>query len=87
MGVVSTVTFNNPSIAQILTTGANSLKWEGSYFDDNLIDHVKSFRFYNSGSCEYYFDLARQPNCTVTTTSHIAGLVDFPITYSDGRPA
>jgi hypothetical protein len=86
-GVVSTVAFDNPSIAQILTAGANSLRWEGSFFDDNLIDHVKTFRFYNDGRCEYYLDLARQPNCTVTTTSYVAGLVDFRITYSDGRPS
>ena len=37
----------------MLTSFANSLKWEGSYIDYPVM-YVKTYRFYGSGSCVYF---------------------------------
>ena len=87
-GVVGLVTFNNPTVAQVLTNFASSLRWEGSYWDiQNLTTHVKTYRFFSSGSCTYFFDTVQQTTCAISTTSYVAGIINFRVSYTDGRPS
>ena len=84
-GAVGVVTFNNPTIAQVLTNFSSSLRWEGTYWDiQNLTSHVKTYRFFNGGSCTYFLDTVQQTTCTVSTTSYVAGIINFRVTYANG---
>ena len=68
-GSIKTITFNNPSIAQLLSNFSSSCNWNGYYYDSNLGYHTTSFTFYNNGSWKFYNDGVLQSTGTVTLVS------------------
>jgi len=55
-GTTSTVSFNNPTIGQLLSLFSGSHTWSGEYWDDNQALHYKSFAFSQSGAWALYDD-------------------------------
>jgi len=53
-GSETTVTFRNPSIAQLLSGFAVASDWQGDYWDGNLALHRARFRFTNAGTFTLY---------------------------------
>jgi hypothetical protein len=52
-GTTTTVTFNNPTIAQMLTGFSSSRDWTGDYWV-NLTVGYATFRFFSNGSWNFY---------------------------------
>ncbi len=67
-GATSTITFNNPTIGQLLSNFSSYRDWTGEYWVD-LQMHMATFRFYNNGTWKLYDDGSEIDSGTVTLTS------------------
>jgi len=56
-GVTQYVTFNDPTINQLLTNFSSSATWTGEYWTYNPVTyHYASFTFYSNGTYNFYVD-------------------------------
>ncbi len=55
VGATQTITFNDPTINQLLTRFQSTGTWEGSFWQ-NLIPHTATFKFTSSGTWTLYVD-------------------------------
>jgi hypothetical protein len=69
MGATTTVTFNNPTIGQLLTNFQSSRNWDGWYLDSGDGYHTARFTFYSNGSWIFYDDGTQIGTGTVTLVS------------------
>ncbi len=69
VGTTSTLTFNNPTIGQILSGFSSSKNWTGEYWDANLNMHMAAFKFTSNGSWTFYDDGVANGSGTVTLVS------------------
>jgi len=56
VGTSTTLTFNNPTIGQLLSGFSSYRDWTGEYWDANLNMHYATFRFYSNGAWTFYDD-------------------------------
>lgn len=61
-GNITVLTFNNPTIGDLLTLFSPQKDWRGIYFDDNLKDHVAMFRFSRDGRWDFFDDGTNRGN-------------------------
>jgi hypothetical protein len=80
-GSTTTVTFNNPTIAQLLTNFQSSRNWDGIYYDSNAGPHLARYTFYSNGSWRLYDDGVQIDNGNVTLVSwpDYAAIVTFKV--------
>lgn len=69
VGTTTTVTFNNPTIAQLLTGFSTFRDWSGEYWDANLNMHFATFRFFSDGTWALYDDNVQISSGTVSLVS------------------
>lgn len=69
VGTTTTITFNNPTIGQILSGFSSSKNWTGEYWDNGLNMHMAAFKFANNGSWTFYDDGVAQGSGTATLVS------------------
>jgi hypothetical protein len=69
VGTTTTLTFNNPTIGQILSGFSSSKNWTGEYWDANLNMHMAAFKFTSNGSWTFYDDGVANGSGTVTLVS------------------
>jgi titin len=84
-GVTGTITFEDPTIAQILTNFKTSRLWDGEYWDSNYNLHVAGFRFYSGGTCRLYDDGIQATTCTFSLVSYSPGFITFRVRYANGQ--
>lgn len=84
VGNTTTVTFNNPTIAQLLTNFQSAANWDGTYWDNNLGLHSARFRFFSNGTWRLYDDgnQVATGNVTLVSWPDYATIVDFKICSS-----
>lgn len=56
VGQTTTITFNNPTIGQLLSNFATAKNWDGQYWDNNLNPLFRRFRFSSSNNGWTLFD-------------------------------
>ncbi len=61
-GNTTVLTFNNPTIGDLLTLFTSQRDWRGIYLDNNSNDHEARFRMFRNGSWEFFDDGARVGN-------------------------
>lgn len=69
VGTTSTLTFNNPTIGQILSGFSSSKNWTGEYWDANLNMHMAAYKFNSSGAWTFYVDGAASGTGTASLVS------------------
>jgi hypothetical protein len=69
VGTTSTLTFNNPTIGQILSGFSSSKNWTGEYWDAALNMHMAAFKFNSNGTWTWYNDDVASGSGTVSLVS------------------
>ena len=81
-GELETLTFNDPSVNQLLTQFESSGLWSGDFWD-NLTPHKAAFRFYSNGTWRLYVDGVSQSTGTYSLVSRNPS--SFSIVFSIGN--
>lgn len=69
VGTTATLTFNNPTIGQILSGFSSSRNWSGEYWDSYLNMHIATYKFNSNGNWTFYNDGAASNSGTATLVS------------------
>jgi len=80
-GITEIITFNDPTINQLLTRFQSSQKWEGNFWQ-NLAPHKAAFRFYSNGTWSFYVDGLHQSSGNYYLNSRDPSA--FKVTFSIG---
>jgi uncharacterized protein (TIGR03437 family) len=68
-GQTNTQTFSRITVGQLLTMGAASTTWNGTFFDDNGAPHLARFVFSSNGSWQFFIDGVLSGSGTLTEVS------------------
>lgn len=68
-GQTNTQTFSRITVGQLLTMGAASTTWNGTFFDDNGAPHQARFIFGSNGSWQFFVDGVANGSGTLTEVS------------------
>ncbi|MBN1107692.1 MAG: fibronectin type III domain-containing protein [Bacteroidales bacterium] len=84
LGSTTNLTFNNPTIGQLLSGFSTSRNWNGYYFDAGYNYHTCRFNFTNTGSWTFYDGSSQTGSGSVTLVSwpNYATIVTFKICSS-----
>jgi hypothetical protein len=69
VGTSTTLTFNNPTIGQLLSGFSEYRDWTGEYWDANLNMHLATFRFFSNGAWQLYDDGVQINSGTISLVS------------------
>ena len=69
VGTTTTLTFNNPTIAQILSGFSSSKNWTGEYWDAGFNMHMATYKFSSNGNWTFYNDGVASGSGTVSLVS------------------
>lgn len=68
-GQINTQTFSRITVGQLLTMGAASTNWNGTYFDNNGAPHAARLVFSSNGSWQFFDDGVARGSGTLTEVS------------------
>jgi hypothetical protein len=68
-GQTTTQTFSRITVGQLLTMGAASTTWNGTFFDDNGAPRAARFVFSSNGSWQFFVDGVANGSGTLTEVS------------------
>jgi len=81
IGQETTITFNNPTIGQLLSNFSDSRNWDGTYWDQSLRLHVARFNVSQNNTWRFYDDGAfvDSGNLILVSWPNYAAIITFKI--------